>query len=79
MLFFYIRQLNYCTGDPPVTGLFSWSSAPAKRLKTTDLDLSCLARLAWKISCNLQVLLLAGSLKRTLLMCSGFLLNVKLN
>ena len=34
---FFIRQMNYCTGVPGVTGRFSWGSAPAKRLKTTAL------------------------------------------
>ena len=30
---FCVRQLNYCTGVPRVTGMFSWGSALAKRLK----------------------------------------------
>ena len=35
---FFIGQLNYCTDVPRLTGMFSWGSAPAKRLKTTGLD-----------------------------------------
>ena len=34
---FFIRQLNYCTGVPRVTGRYFRGSAPAKRLKTTVL------------------------------------------
>ena len=34
---FCIRQLNYCTRVPRATGMFSWSCASAKRLKTTGL------------------------------------------
>ena len=35
---FCIRQLNYCTGVPRATRIFSWGFAPAKRLKTTGLE-----------------------------------------
>ena len=34
---FCIKQMNYCTGVPRATGMFSWGSAPAKRLKITVL------------------------------------------
>ena len=34
---FCIKQPNYCTGVPRATRMFSWDSAPAKRLKTTGL------------------------------------------
>ena len=35
---FCIRNQNYCTGVPQVSGMFYWDSAPPKRLKTTDLE-----------------------------------------
>ena len=34
---FCIEQLNYCTGVPRVTEMFSWGSASTKRLKTIGL------------------------------------------
>ena len=40
MLLFCMGQMNYCTGIPQATGMFSWGSASAKRLKTTDIPYS---------------------------------------
>ena len=42
---FCIRQLNYCTGVPRATGMLSWGSASAKRLKTTGLGGGHIAKL----------------------------------